>query len=77
MEVVGEIPSLETGTARRKAAQSIASWCDDHDISVPTFYRLRKQDPRLMPDVLVLGGRRLITADASDEWLRRMKSKAA
>ena len=44
------------------------------DLSVPTFYRLRKKG--LMPEVLAIGGRRVITAEAEQAWADRMRRRS-
>jgi hypothetical protein len=58
-----------------KAARAISTFCEDHSFSVATFYRLKKRG--LAPAILKVGGRRLITAEAEQEWKERMKHEQA
>lgn len=65
----------ETTQPSEPAAYAIAAWCKRWGFSVPTFYRLKKKG--LMPDVWAIGGRRLITVEAEQEWKARTKDRQA
>lgn len=54
-----------------RKAVTIAEFCRAWNISVPTFYRWKKQG--LAPDVLSIGGVRRITREAEAAWIQKQK----
>jgi hypothetical protein len=56
-------------------AASIATFCRRHGISVATYYNLRAQG--LAPREATVGGRRLITREAAEQWRREREGEPA
>ena len=58
-----------------RPVDTVAQFCEAHDISRTTFYQLQKdgKGPRLMK----VGRRTLITAEASADWRRKMEFMTA
>ena len=55
----------------KRFASSIKRHCEEHDISRSFYYELQKKN--LGPKTMKVGGRRLISDEASAEWRRRME----
>jgi hypothetical protein len=53
---------------KQPVAFTIAEFCNEHRISVSHYYDLRKEG--LGPKEMVLGSRRVISAEAAAEWRR-------
>lgn len=58
-----------------KQTFSINEFCQRFGISASMFYKLRRQGKA--PDILKIGARTLITAEAADEWQRDMEQSEA
>jgi len=56
-------------------ATSIETFCRRHGISVATYYNLRAQG--LTPREATVGGRRLITREAAEQWRREREGLAS
>jgi len=54
---------------------SVAEFCRQHGISRGTFYKLLGENRG--PKVVKIGRRTLISAEAAEEWRRRMEREAA
>ncbi len=52
-------------------ATSIASFCKSHGISRATFYNLKQRGQA--PKTLLVGRRRLVSADAAAAWRSQME----
>jgi hypothetical protein len=55
-------------------AKTIPEFCDANTISVPLFYKLKKQG--LAPCVTEAGARRFITPESESAWRRAMTKPA-
>jgi len=53
---------------------SVQSWCKRRGICVATFYNRLKYGE--MPNIIKVGRRTIITAEADAEWRRRMEGSA-
>ena len=54
-----------------KSMMTVPEFCRDNAISRSLFYKLRQRN--IGPDVIKLGRRTLISAEAAQEWRRRMQ----
>ena len=54
---------------------SVAEFCHQHGISRGTFYKLLGEGRA--PKAIKVGRRTLISAEAAEEWRRRMEREAA
>jgi predicted DNA-binding transcriptional regulator AlpA len=61
--------SISRATISRKAA-SIQQFCEEHGISVATYYNLKKQGKT--PREMHVGSRVLISEEAASEWRQTM-----
>jgi predicted DNA-binding transcriptional regulator AlpA len=70
-EVTGRVVSVEHMTP---LAFTIVEFCHLHRISRATFYNMVKAG--VAPRVMVVGGRKLVSAEAAADW-RKEREKAA
>ncbi len=56
-------------------ALDVSSFCEKFGISQSFFYKLKRQGKA--PRTLKVGSRRIITAEAADEWQRDMEQSQA
>jgi len=67
--------SLEHSPARdNRAAFSISEFCRMHGIGRTLFYNL---PPHERPAIMMVGGKRLISAEAAEAWRRRMERRTS
>ena len=59
----------------RNASMTLAEWCEHRRISRAMFYVLEKR--RKAPRTYNVGSKRLISAEADDEWLRAREAESA
>jgi hypothetical protein len=72
MECTCEAEAGPQQFSNRPAAYTIAQFCRLHGgLSKATFYNLRKRG--LAPKTFVVGRRRLVSVEASEEWRRSME----
>ena len=62
-------------TRAPSTVRSIAQWCEDQNISVGMYYKLRSQGRA--PETLAIGRRQLITDEAHDRWMAMMQRRRA
>lgn len=62
---------MENLLSNNQNAYSIKRFCESHDISIPTFFRLRKIGKG--PKVIKLGRKVLISREAAAEWRKNME----
>lgn len=58
-----------------KPVLTIPQFCEDHGLSKAFFYKLTKQG--LGPNVMKVGRRSLITAEAAAEWRAAMQKRSS
>ena len=66
--------ALQPDVADREAF-SIPEWCEQHSISLPFFYVLKKRGKA--PRVTKVGARRIITKEDSARWRKAMSEESA
>ncbi|MGM4959841.1 hypothetical protein [Bradyrhizobium sp. 604_D8_N2_3] len=58
-------PSIQTP---QQLAMSVAQFCKAHGFSVAMFYKMKRQDRKLVPRQMTVGNRTLITIESAAAW---------
>ena len=75
MSVRPEVPGRRVFESASPVAFTVKEFCAAHRISVSYYYELKKLGRA--PREIMLGTRRIISAEAAAEWRRRMEALAS